>query len=128
MEEPLLEETRQETGRSPSGLCSKGLFRWLGPLVARGVELSDLWDTYEEREVTSSADALLQEKLESWRRRLHVVDADAEKVSTADSILRWLPLPALARVLCLAFWKQMMPATTSKLAADLLRYVPSPAC
>eukprot|EP00439_Symbiodinium_sp_Y106_P036468 s3449_g4.t1 len=122
MEEPLLEETRQETGRSPSGLCSKGLFRWLGPLVARGVELSDLWDTYEEREVTSSADALLQEKLESWRRRLHVVDADAEKVSTADSILRWLPLPALARVLCLAFWKQMMPATTSKLAADLLRY------
>ena len=46
-----------------------------------GVELSDLWETYREDDVTSLADTLLQEKLERNRSGALSFGGDAKGIS-----------------------------------------------
>ncbi|CAK9021059.1 unnamed protein product [Durusdinium trenchii] len=107
MDEPLL-----PAHRVPHDL----LFRRLGPLVAKGLQLPDLWRLEVD---VPQADALLQEKLRRPRPAPELQECGRRAPWTAS----WDRLPALVQKLCLAYWPDMLPASLFKLAADLLRYV-----
>eukprot|EP00435_Cladocopium_sp_Y103_P030392 s820_g7.t1 len=118
MDEPFLGDTSRNGRLQRCGSQrSEGrdvLFRRLGPLVSKGLELEDLWRL--EVDVVG-ADALLQEK------KARPPETETESTEKSDC---WAPrLPKLVRVLFGAYWPQMLPASLFKLAADLLRYVPA---